>query len=760
MNLAWAIGMLEQKPTQRKPSEKGAGRRKLRSWIFLGAGIGGLTLGGVTSAFFMVGPLAKLPVLEQWFGAKQTNSGAGLDQRTSVLALASTAAADRAEQLAAIAQGEPSLDQYRGRYLLAVDRIQQDHGGQALPLLEGLETDYPVLAAEILAKRAQAYAATGDTARATATWQALLKQFSDQPIAAEALFNLSKTDAQYGNQLIEQFPSHPRAVELAVSRLQQNPKQPQLMLLLARHGIYLPDIGAVLDRLKTDYAGQLTAADWEAIGFAYWEIQRYGSAAEAYFKAPPSALNLYRAARGAQLDDRGTTAIKRYQALLSAFPQEKETGLALLNLADLVETPEQATAYLDQAINNFPTQAAAALTKKASLLQGSNSPQTALQLQQRVLKEFSNSESAAELRWRQSEEHMKQGNTQAAWEWAQQLVEENPTSESAPKAAFWVGKWAAQLGKAAAARQAYEYVLANYPESYYAWRSAILLGWDVGDFGTVRQKLPQVVPPNQRSAPLAGSETLKELYRLGQDQAAWRYWQVEFTDRVQPTVAEQFTDGLMRLGVNNNLDGIFMLSSLEFREPPAEQQEYQQLKQQIGYWQALYPFPYRQTIEQWAQQRQLNPMLVTALIRQESRFEPKIQSIAGATGLMQVMPDTADWVANQTNLKSYNLENPQDNINLGTWYLDYTHREYANNSLYAVASYNAGPGSVADWISRFGATDPDRFVEQIPFDETRGYVEAVFGNYWNYLRLYNPEVSQKLAQYSERHEDLVSSPKE
>jgi len=751
--------MLEQEPTQQKPSKKPSPqqrRQQRRSWFLWGAGLGGLALGGVTSALFLTEPMSKLPGLEQWFDAQPGDAAELTVDRTPVLALATDAPADRAAQLQSIAEGNSSLDRHRARYLLAVDLIQQDRGGQALPWLEELEKDYPVLAAEILTKRAQAYAAKGDSAEATAGWQQVLKQFPEHPMAAEALFGLSKAEPKYGDQLIEQFPAHPRAVELAVNRLQQNPKQPQLMLLLARYGHYLPDVGSVLDRLRTDYAGQLTPEDWQDVGFAYWEIQRYGSAAEAYTKAPPSAINLYRTGRGAQLDGRDSTAIKRYQALLQAFPNEKETGQALLNLADLVATPEQAVAYLDQAIDRFPTQAAAALSKKASILQATG-PQTALQLQQRVLKEFSDSEAAAELRWRQVEEHVKQGNTQSAWEWAKQLVEENPTSENAPKAAFWVGKWAAQLGKSSEARQSYEYVLANYPESYYAWRSAILLGWDVGDFSTVRQKLPDVVKPEARPEPLAGSESLRELYRLGQDRDAWSHWQVEFTNRVQPTVAEQFTDGLMRLGVNNNLDGIFMLTSLEFRELPAERQEYDTIRQQLGYWQALYPFPYMQTIEQWSQQRQLNPMLVTALIRQESRFEPKIRSVVGATGLMQVMPETADWVAGQSNLKQYDLENPQDNINLGTWYLDFTHREYDNNSLFAVASYNAGPGSVADWISRFGTTDPDRFVEQIPFNETKGYVEAVFGNYWNYLRLYNPEISKQLAQHSKPHADLVSS---
>jgi soluble lytic murein transglycosylase len=713
-------------------------------------------LGGITSAIFLFGPI-KIPLVSQWVGPQWVDSLADdPDTTTPVLALVNVAPADRAAQLEELATSASGLDRDRARYLRAVDLIEQGHGGKALAWLEDLERDYPVLAPHILSKRAQAHAATGDANKAQAVWQDILKQHPDNPVAAEALFHLGKTNPSYWDQVINQFPAHPRSVEVAVTRLQQNPKQLDLMRLLAQHGIYLPDIGSVLDRLKTEYASQLTADDWEAIGFAYWEIQRYGSAAEAYSRATPSALNLYRAARGAQLDGRATTATTRYQALVQAFPTEPETGLALLKLAELAEKPEQAVVYLDRAIASFPDKAAEALTAKITVLQAGNSPQTALQVQQQVLEKYSDSEFAAELRWQQAEANFEKGDLQAAWEWAHQLVKENPESDYAPEAAFWVGKWAAQLGKSEDARQSYKYVLTHYPGSYYAWRSAVFLGWDVGDFSTVRQKLPDVVQPQGRPELLAGSEGLKELYRLGQTRDAWSLWQVEFTNRLKPTVAEQFSDGLIRLGMNDNLDGIFMLASLSFREPPDERQEVSQLKQQLGYWQALYPFPYRESIEQWSQQRQLNPMLVTALIRQESRFEPKIRSVVGATGLMQVMPETAEWVAGQSDLKQYNLEDPQDNINLGTWYLDFTHREYANNSLFAVASYNAGPGNVADWIDRFDTTDPDRFVENIPFDETKGYVEAVFENYWNYLRLYNSEVSQQLAQLSSIHAKLIA----
>ncbi|WNZ26232.1 transglycosylase SLT domain-containing protein [Leptolyngbya sp. NK1-12] len=715
-----------------------------------------LAVGAMVSVLSVGSLLSKLP--GPWSAPDRASQiEAGENESSSVLAYVDLPAKERAEILAETAKGSKSIDRHRARYLLATDLIAQDRGGQALPLLDGLEKSYPVLEAQILAKRAQAQAATGDATEAEKTWKALIKQHPDDPATAEALFQLGRKDSKYWDQALEKFPAHPRSLEIVQARLEKDSKQPQLLLLLARHGIHLDGIIPVLNRLKKDYADQLKPEDWEAIAFAFWENAYYGSAGDAYAKAPPSALNLYRAARGAQLGERYQDAEQGYRALIQAFPNEKETGMALLRLADLADKPEEAISLLDQAIERFPEQAAEALLAKSKILQKQNSPQLALQIRQSVLEKYGNSEAAAKIRWEQAELLQQQGDLNGAWAWAKQIVEQNPDDELAPMAAFWAGKWATQLNQQTQAQEFFQHTLSRYPDSYYAWRSAALLGWDVGDFSTLRQKIPQVTKVGQRVTLPAGSEALQELYRLGQDRDAWTLWQVEFTNRLKPTVAEQFTDGLLRLSMDDHLNGIFMLSSLAWRETPEEQAEYKALKQQIGYWQALYPFPYMETIEQWAQQRQLNPMLVIALIRQESRFEPEIESSAGALGLMQVMPETGDWVAKQIGLQNYSLTNPVDNINLGTWYLDYTHREYTNNSMLAVASYNAGPGSVADWIKKYGLEDPDRFVEEIPFPETRGYVESVLGNYWNYLRLYNPEVSQKLAAVSSEHAAVIKN---
>jgi soluble lytic murein transglycosylase len=600
-----------------------------------------------------------------------------------------------------------------------------------------------------LRQRAQAYSQQGEQTQAQETWQTLLKQHPQSPVAADALYALGRNQPKYWDQAIAQFPAHPRTIEIAQQRLKQNPKQPQLLLLLAKHGLYVDNYVSILNRLSEDYTNQLTPEDWEAIGFGYWEKQEYGKAGVAYARAPFTPRNAYRIGRGLQLGEK-TGVVEAYQRLVNAFPNASETSLGLLRLSRLTSPPE-AIGYLDQIISRFPNRAGEALLDKSKLLDQLNSRESAAQVRQTLLSQYGNSDAAAELRWTLAQERAAAKDIQTAWKWAAPILTNNPDSEQAPEAGFWVGKWANELGKPDDATQAFEYVLTRYPSSYYAWRSASMLGWDVGDFTSVRQLQPQVIRPAARPDLPVGSETLRELYQLGQDRDAWALWQTEFQNPMEPTVAQQFTDGVIRLGVGDYLDGIFMVSYLSEREKPEEKTQYQDLKRQVSYWQALYPFPYLESIENWSQERQLNPLLVTALIRQESRFMPGIRSSVGATGLMQVMPDTAMWVAEKIKLKQYQLNDPDDNIKLGTWYLDYTHAEYAGNSMLAVASYNAGPGAVAGWVTKKGMADPDEFVEAIPYSETKGYVKSVFENYWNYLRLYNPEISQKLAQVSTQH---------
>jgi soluble lytic murein transglycosylase len=241
-----------------------------------------------------------------------------------------------------------------------------------------------------------------------------------------------------------------------------------------------------------------------------------------------------------------------------------------------------------------------------------------------------------------------------------------------------------------------------------------------------------------------GSNTLKELYQIGAYRDAWALWQNEFPDKDKYSVSEQFAEGLLLRGLGRYQLSLARVSQLEKRDSPAEKEQHQKARQSVNYWHSLYPLAYNEAIVPTAQKLKISPLLVLSIVRQESKFDPETRSPVGALGLMQVMPATAAFITPKMEMPNYNLILPPDNIKIGSWYLAHMHDEVKNDSLLAVASYNAGPGNVSKWVKKIGFNNPDEFVEDIPFDETQGYVRNVLGNYWNYLRIYNPEISEKV----------------
>ena len=154
-------------------------------------------------------------------------------------------------------------------------------------------------------------------------------------------------------------------------------------------------------------------------------------------------------------------------------------------------------------------------------------------------------------------------------------------------------------------------------------------------------------------------------------------------------------------------------------------------------WTAAYPTGYIPTIQSYAGQG-VDPYLVSAIIREESLYDPRAVSRTGAVGLMQVMPGTAQAVSRRLRLPEVEREelfNQDTNIRLGVGYLEQMLRQFSWNVLHAVAAYNAGPTAVSSWIAKYGGKDPDEFVEFIPYQETRQYVKRVLRSYREYHRL-------------------------
>src|SRR3954468_13726445 len=155
------------------------------------------------------------------------------------------------------------------------------------------------------------------------------------------------------------------------------------------------------------------------------------------------------------------------------------------------------------------------------------------------------------------------------------------------------------------------------------------------------------------------------------------------------------------------------------------------------------PLRHEDIIRQQARDKGLDPALIAAVIYAESRFRDGQTSQAGAEGLMQITPATAQMIARKSGGVSFtvrDLGTPQVNIAYGSWYLRYLMGRYAGNETFALATYNAGEGNVDRWIGRARQRNEDLTIEAIPFSETRTYVQRVLTAERQYRHSYAREL--------------------
>jgi len=153
----------------------------------------------------------------------------------------------------------------------------------------------------------------------------------------------------------------------------------------------------------------------------------------------------------------------------------------------------------------------------------------------------------------------------------------------------------------------------------------------------------------------------------------------------------------------------------------------------------LYPFHYRDLIEKYSAEYNLDPFLVAAIIRVESKFNEKAVSPKGAKGLMQISSTTGKWASKELGIKEYHEEllfNPNINIKIGCWYLNVLNKEFDNNLSLVLAAYNGGSGNVNKWLKDIRYSDDGYILKDIPFAETKAYLEKVYRNLKTYKILY------------------------
>lgn len=291
-------------------------------------------------------------------------------------------------------------------------------------------------------------------------------------------------------------------------------------------------------------------------------------------------------------------------------------------------------------------------------------------------------------------------------------------------AAFWAARTASKRGDEATAKQ-YLGAAARYPHTFYGLVAARALGttprldWNV--------PAPSAAQFTALSA-LPGGRRALALLQVGRRESA----ESELL-RIDPRGDRQIESLLVTLADRAGLPVLALKLGTAVLRPDG-----------APFDAALYPVPHWRPRDGF----QIDRALVYAVMRQESRFDVKLVSSAGATGLMQVLPATASHVGSRNtdlgNVDRAALTAPATNLELGQRYLSelLSMPEIDNNLILALAAYNAGPGNLQRWRRELNRVkDPFLFIESLPFAETRDYVEKVMANYWLYRVRLGQDVS-------------------
>jgi len=292
---------------------------------------------------------------------------------------------------------------------------------------------------------------------------------------------------------------------------------------------------------------------------------------------------------------------------------------------------------------------------------------------------------------------------------------------------FWSARVTAVLGHKELADTIYRRAAVQYGDTYYGQRAAAHLGVRIGI--SVDPGIPAIPP-----ADAVTIERYRELEALGQSADA--DLELQQASTAAPSRDRPFIGLLLsrRLEQQDQArQGIAVAEDVrsQIGETPSRSLP-------LVLWEALYPRAEWTMITRASVRTGVDPSLLAGVIREESRFDPTAISSAGAFGLMQLMPGTAQGTARALGMPLPDqraLTDPSTNTALGATVLAEQLKRFGRVDL-ALAAYNAGPGAVRRWQMEFGDVDPETFVEDIPYAETRGYVKTVLESTAIYQWLY------------------------
>jgi len=593
-------------------------------------------------------------------------------------------------------------------------------------------------------KIAQAYASSGDSSTALSLYDQIATASSDDYVKAQVdllegqiYLSLGKTDLAY-QHFLDTVNNYPLAYDSYSA-----------LVALVNAGIPVDDF----NRGLTDYfAG------------------RYGNALDAfnrYISANPQndgTVEYYRA-----LTDRALgnyqQAVDEFSSFTNLFPSNKYWQSAWDDKSDTQWADLDQTDAAAQTLLDFAKAAPASPYVPQSLLTAGRMYERANQLDdaarvwEGIADAYPGSDLVPEALFWAGISRYRNKEYDAALLTFQRDTLLSTAAEDQSQAYFWIGKTQAQKGNSAGAQAAWQQAASLDPTGYYSVRAGDLLfnrsifapppGYNLSynlaaerpaAEAWIRVKF-NLDPSTDLSTPgalLSDPRLVRgtELWNLGMFNEA----RTEFEDLRQsvssdPANSYRLTNYLLDLGLYRSA----IFAARQVLTLAGMQTNAQTLAAPIFFNHVRYGLYYQELVLPAAQQNGFDPLLLFAVIRQESLFEGFVISTAGARGLMQIVPSTGQTIAKNMdwppNYSDADLYRPLINISMGAHYLK-SIQDSLNGDLYdALAGYNGGPGNAQIWQQLAGG-DPDLFLEIVRYDETRTYIRSVFENYGMYRLLY------------------------
>jgi len=664
----------------------------------------------------------------------------------------------------------------KSQYILGECYRRIEDWDKAIEVYKNLVIDDPILTDYSLFHLAETYRLKGENHESIATYKQIIENFPHSLIISEANYQITQNYRElkditsaliyYKNVLEDSKDKQLKAkVLLELSeiywqekkyidsfnclyeildegyRLKRNSEPEELLIR------YFYKIQEDLKEIEVPYHIMVKCAD---ILFKYRQYNPaedlYKEVIKTFPEAPDIAVVYYKRARSLYYKKEYKEAVNQCEEIIAKFPPGeiiiKANYLGGNSLRVLGERYLAIEKY-EKIIGQYPESyyARQSYLRLAESYFQLKETEKGISLWRELISKYPNSYESMTSLWNLARYYSNNNSYPEALDYYRELSERFSQSRLGDDALYWEGKILENMGSDEESKIAYEKLIQEYPLSYYTeriieQRSDISFIWPVSisrkdDFINLEEflkKYDKIEGKGQLS--LLKAEVFEEI------------------SFYKESIVE------LKEALNNNSGNIFLLfklsdvykknkdyyDSLNYTEIIFNYLEdnHQLEELPLELWESLYPLYYEDAIRERALEYEIDPLLVLAMIREESRFNSWNESVAGARGLMQIIFSTGEWIAQKLNMEDFDddmLFDPKVNIDLGCWYINYLKERFLNDSILIISGYNAGPGTTSKWLKQYDRTDLDNFVENVPYSETREHIKKVMKSYRMYKRL-------------------------